>query len=320
MPEGVPTWQLDWLTFDPSTLDVNGVQWCIDGQTGFWDGPSPRTDSNIVERIGGHGALVGPMWEKERIITLSGWAFAPDFATLRRAWVALKGVCTDPQTTYQLTCTSEVGSMVAGVQLDGETTIKPHPSYAYGMTFTMQLLAPDPRLYSAQGITITVALPQSSTGDGLDFTQVVTPDTHAGLYFDPAMGGLSFGASNAGGFGQLTNRGTAPSAPVYTFNGPLTTPVLTCTPAGAPSQSFLQYNGTLNLNDSVTIDPSVPSVLLNGTASRSYFLNPADFTDFSVPAASYATGQPGRLTVGLSHSGAANAGGYATATFRDAYF
>ena len=61
-------------------------------------------------------------------------------------------------------------------------------------------------------------------------------------------------------------------------------------------------------------------MLLGGTASRRWLLNPAESAGFAIPAADPRTNQPGRVNVGLTHTGGFDVDGYATATFADAYF
>lgn len=474
--EGNPIWHLDWLTFNPDQPDPFGVTWIVTDQVGFWDGPTPRNDSSlIVEKINKHGAMMGPNYMQERVITLKGVTFAPDQGTLSMAVTQLSSICSDPSKTYQLSCDSLLGQIYSNVRLDGQVHISPYalnPSFQW----SIQLVAPDPRKYTKQTFTSTIGLPQTNTGDGLDFNyaqnQVTNPqfttDTsswtaetsttlarvttlpgtfpvsgvttgatatstaaatngmktaltaintqnnyvtasaymyattaktvtvYVGWYdasnnlisetttaqaltastwtrasasgaapalatqyrigaresataassvfyataFQSEYGaltpytttlsglnygnsslanvGLTFGVSNTTGFSSLQNTGTAPAMPVYTLYGPLTTPVLTATQADGTTAT-LQYNATLGIGDTVVIDPKAPSVMFNG-ASRRYLLNPANFSGFNIPPIDGATGKPGSLKVGLSHSGSSTAGGYCTATYQWALF
>jgi hypothetical protein len=136
--------------------------------------------------------------------------------------------------------------------------------------------------------------------DDIEFRAVAS-----GLDFD-AGPGLDFGIVGATGTILLDNtRGTAPSSPLLTLTGPLTTPVLSV--AGGS----IKYNDTLTAGQFVDLNPEDPSVLLNGTSGRGYLANPAQWDSFIV--------QPGSsLSIGLSHSGPSTDLGTVTARFRPA--
>ncbi|MFK0249287.1 hypothetical protein ACIQUM_31700 [Amycolatopsis azurea] len=315
MPDGAHVWTLDWLTMHPDgdVRDSAGVQWILTQEKGFWG--SPGTNAEFSSRLARHGAYRSPGWKKQRTISLTGRAYADDFIVLRQAEANLLGLLSDPRTPRTLTCLSELGALTCEVFLDDEILCTPLKVVSEpGFEFSLQVVAPDPAKYSVERQTMSSGLARDAL-DGLDFNQVVQPDANQGLFF--GMGadddGLSFGTSNATGFMQLTNRGSAPTTPVYTLYGPLTSPMLT---AGA---SAMRYNGTLAAGEFVVIDPNAPSVLLGGTAVRRQLLNPAQFGGFAIPPASR-TGGPGVLSVGLTHSGPAADTGYVTAVFRSAWF
>lgn len=311
-----PLYRLDWLTFaGQGVTDSLGVQWILMEEQGFWDAPDVRSD--LVERVNAHGAYVGPAYKQERVITLRGRFYSHDPRQMRAAWARITGMGADPTEFLSLSCDTEIGTMASDVRLDGKVETKPLQLLnVHGVEFSMNLVAPDPRKYSDQWHTMRAELPQANVGDGLDFA-VAT-----GGGFGPTYRGLvhplTFGTSNSTGFLQLTNGGTAPTCPVYTLTGPLTTPTLTATTGTTTAQ--MRYNGSLDAGQSIVINPAVPSVLLGGTASRRHLLNPANFQGFFIPAADNATGTEGVLNVGLTHAGAVTTGGYATARFRDAWF
>lgn len=314
MLAGANTWQLDWLTMSPERdqRDAAGVQWVCTKEVGFWG--SPATNATLTPRLNRHGVYRSPGWKKQRVITLTGRAYASDLAVLRAAEANVCGLLSDPTVPGTLTCISEIGSLTCSVFLDADTVCTPVDAVSEpGFEFSLQLHAPDPAKYAVETQMMTTGLPVDA-GDGLDFQQVVTPDTNQGLFFgvgDPD--GLMFGTSNASGFMTLTNRGTAPTSPVFTLYGPLTNPTLT---VGTAS---LRFNAQLAAGEFVVIDPAAPSVLLGGTASRRQLLNPAQFQGFRIPPAT-PDGRPGVLSVGLTHTGAVTDTGYATAVFRSAWF
>ncbi|SFO82232.1 Phage tail protein [Amycolatopsis arida] len=315
MSQGAHVWTLDWLTLHPdgNVRDDAGVQWILTKENGFWG--SPGTNAALSSRLARHGVYRSPGWKKQRTITLTGRAYAHDHTALRQAEATVLGLLADPTQPGALTCYSEIGALTCDVHLDDEILCTPvEVASEPGFEFSLQLVAPDPAKYSIERQEMSTGLARDA-GDGLDFTRVVQPDSNQGLYFGVGADddGLTFGTSNASGFMRLTNRGTAPSIPIYILHGPLTTPTIT---AGTAT---LRYNGALAPGEYVVIDPAAPSVLLGGTAERRHLLNPAQFSGFAIPPAS-AQGEPGVLTVGLTHNGPVLDSGYVTASFRAAWF
>jgi hypothetical protein len=311
---GGTVWTLDYLKFDHNDVrDSNGVQWILTEEKGFWG--APGTGATLSPRLNRHGVYRSPGWKKERTVSLTGRLYAQSYEVLRRAEANLLGILSDPKVPGTLTCYSELGAMTLSVFLDDAILCTPLNIVSEpGVEFSIQVVAPDPRKYSIESQTQSTGLPVDS-GDGLDYTEVVTPDANQGLYFGlgSSTTGLTFGTSNASGFVILSNAGTAPTSPVYTIFGPLTNPTLT-TSAG----STIKYNGTLTDGEFVVIDPAAPSVLLGGTATRRELLYPANFEGFNIPGS--IGGVPGTLKVGLSHSGAASATGYFRAVYKTAWF
>lgn len=312
---GGQVWTLEGITFHHSykVRDPVGVQWILTNEEGFWG--TPGTNATLSPRLNKHGMFRSPGWKKERIVSLTGRCYHSSYEVLRQAESYVLGLLSDPRAAGTLTCHSEIGALSLDVYLDDAILCTPLDIVSEpGVEFSIQLVAPDPRKYSPEEQTQTVGLPQDS-GDGLDYNQVVSPDTNAGLYFGLGASntGLTFGTFNGVGFMTLTNPGTAPASPVYTLFGPLTNPLLTTS-----TGYTMRYNGTLAAGEYVAIDPATPSVVLNGATSRRELLYPANFEEFNIPPANGST--PGTLSVGLAHSGASTAGGYATATYRAYWF
>lgn len=308
-------WTLDNITFhhSPKVRDSSGVQWILTEEKGFWG--APATGATLSPRLNKHGIYRSPGWKKERVVSLTGRCYSGNYQVLRQAEANVLGLLSDPKVPGKLTCFSELGALALDVYLDDEILCKPLNIVSEpGIEFSIQVIAPDPRKYSVEQQTQSAVLPFDN-GDGLDFTQVVTPDANQGLYYGlgTATDGLTFGTSNSSGFMTLQNAGTAPTSPIYTLYGPLTTPTLT-TSAG----STLRYNASLAGGEFVVIDPSAPSVLFNGTTTRRELLYPANFDGFNVPGA--INGVNGTLSVGLTHAGAASATGYVQAVYKSAWF
>lgn len=302
MPYGAQVWTLEGITFHPSpdVRDANGVQWILTQEKGFWG--APKTTATVTPRLQRHGVSRSPGWKDQRTITLTGRCYAADYAVLRRAETAVLALLSDPTTPGTLTCYSEIGPLEMRVFLDADTVCTPlEVASEPGIEFSLQLVAPDPRKYSPDWVTMSATLPVEA-GDGLDFQQVVSGAT--GLDFADL---LMFGTSNSSGFTTLSNVGTAPTFPVFTLYGPLTTPTLTTTAGDS-----LRYNGTLAAGEFVVIDTSAPSVMFNAADERRQLLYPAPWSKFVIPAG-------GTLSVGLSHSGSTTAGSVQV-TYRPAWF
>lgn len=179
--EGSPIWSLGDLILDPeanrniSYHDGDGIHWFLEEEQGFWG--APGNTGERIQRFNQHGAIIGPGWKEERIIKLKGYAFAPTHEKLRLASAAITGLMGDPYTGTPLTCYSEMGEMTCQVWLDGEIITQPHRSSTPAITWDMQLVAPDPRRYSTQWVTMSTGLPVDSSTDGLDFV------TNSGLDF-----------------------------------------------------------------------------------------------------------------------------------------
>src|SRR5690606_25704197 len=68
----------------------------------------------------------------------------------------------------QLTCHSEIGDFSCEVFLDGEILTQHHRAATPAVTFSLQLVAPDPRKYDPVPAEMSTTLPDEGTG-GLDF-------------------------------------------------------------------------------------------------------------------------------------------------------
>lgn len=304
MALGGTVWTLDWVTFHHSydVRDTQGVQWILMEEKGFWG--SPGTGATLSPRLNKHGAYRSPGWKKERIVTVTGRCYAESYAVLRAAEANVLALLSDPKRPGMLTCYSELGGLELTVFLDDAILCAPLNIVSEpGVEFSIQMVAPDPRKYSVEAHSQTTGLPIGGV-DGLDFL------TGDGLDF-VTTGGLHFGSATPG-IMMLVNSGTAPTMPVYTLTGPLTNPVLTA------ATGTMKYNGTLGPGDFLVIDPSAPSVLLSGTATRRHLLYPANFEAFAIPAA--VNGVPGTLPVGLSHEGPITDLGTVTAVYKNAWF
>lgn len=258
-------WELDGLRFNGDP-DADGVEYVIESERGWSGSSSPRTSRS--PRVGGHGSHRGPVYRGERIVELTGWAYAPTWEARRRAEKRLAALCANPGQMYPLLCTEETGDLTAEVELDEEIDPIIRPG-GYYLDFTIQVAAPDPRKHGAWLTSGQIGLPTQPVG-GLDATTVGGLDA-------TTVGGLDAGGVGLTGIVSITNTGTAPAAPRITFTGPFTAaPEL----ANVDTGEIIRYTGTLTATEYVVIncdehpvDGAPPrSVLLGGTVDRSNLL------------------------------------------------
>ena len=293
-----PIWTLDGLTLN-GPQDTDGIQWIATEDSEPLSAPAPT--STFSPKYQRHGSYWIPGFVERGTVSFAIRAYAQygDWQALARARLRAKAICQDPTTLYPLVFQSEIGNHVQYVTREGDLLIKPVDSQDPAFEFSVQLAAPDPRWYDENWTEQTTGVPQNSI-TGLEFSGT-------GLDFVAAGTGLDFGPAATAGTIALTNNGTAPTAPVLTLTGPLTTPVITV------ADGSIRYNATLAIGEYVEISPEDPSVLLNGVTSRNYLANPANWDAFVVPPG-------GSLSIGLSHSGPSTDLGTVTARFRAAYW
>jgi tail protein len=142
------------------------------------------------------------------------------------------------------------------------------------VTFEMEI--PDPRCYSASLTQLSTSIATSS--GGLTFA---------------APAPFVFGTGGVGGTVDAANAGTIETPYVIVFTGPLVAPTLEHT----AQAKILSFTGTLAAGETLVVDSSARTVMLNGTASRYSWLT---------IASQWFTLQPG--SNGLKFSGASGAG------------
>lgn len=299
-----PVWTIDGFTLNGDP-DADGITWIGDEDSEPLSAAAPT--ATFAPKYQRHGSfwLPGYVERGKAAFTIRGYARRDDWAALRRAQLRLLAICQDQTKLYPLVFKSEVGNLVQYVTREGDILIKSVDAEVPAFMASVEFTAPDPRRYDEAWTTLTTGVPQGSI-TGLDFSA----GSGAGLDFDAGSGaGLDFGPAGTAGTIVLDNtRGLAPTAPILTLAGPLTTPVLTVA-AGS-----IKYNATLATGDYVVINPEDPSVLFGAAAaSRGYLANPANWDAFTVPPGS-------SLSIGLAHSGPSTDLGTLTAQFRAAYW
>lgn len=118
---------------------------------------------------------------------------------------------------------------------------------------TIQFEATDPRIYDV----------------AVQSTNLTVPTVSGGLAF-PLAFPLSWGSAT-GSSQILTNAGSFGSRPIVTITGPLTNPKVERV---TPTDLFILLNIALGVGDVLTIDFQAKTILLGGTASRYFALDP----------------------------------------------
>jgi hypothetical protein len=280
---------------------ADGVELVLSALTG-WDGSAPPVTQH-VQRPGSSGEFDLPVQAGARAIGGTGWLWVPTSLslnagiTLRRQYEdKLAAMCGGNSLHIFLDTREDGTTRQAYVRLDAVTEVQVDSGNPYASDFTFQLSAADHRKYGAV-VTSVVTLPTSS--GGLDFA------TGGGLNFSP---GLNFGTAGTSGTAPVSNPGTADTYPVITFSaagGSVTNPVVTDTSTGKQ----LAFTGlTLSGTDQLVItqNPTLRSVLLNGTGDRRGSMSVANWITIAAGAtdtlqfgASASTGTP-TMTVAVA--------------------
>lgn len=238
------TFTLGGITINGGT-DANGCDWILTKETGWFGSPAIKTAR--VDKPASRGLFRGNEFRGGRVMTLEGTLSAPNVNALRAAQRAIGGICPNPHLQYPLTVVEESGlSLYANVALDGE--ILTTPISALSVDFSIQLVAPDPRKFSANPTTLSTLLASGGVG---------------GVLY-PVMYPVSYGPAGVPGALTLTNHGTADADPVCVLTGPLTNPAL----IRADTGDTVTYHDTLGATDTVTIDFGTGDVTLNGENRR----------------------------------------------------
>lgn len=225
--------------------DVNGVDWIVTLETGWFAAPQIKTAR--VDKPAARGAVIGNEYRGARVIAISGEMCAPDVSTLRQSQRQLLGICPSPKALYPLVAAEEDGTtLTASVKLDG--SIITQPKSLTTATFSLQLVSPDPRRFSTSTKTSSATL--TSPGSGGVTYAVTYP--------------VSYGTPGVPSAVTMTNQGTADSDMLIVFQGPLSAPLLYNVATG----DYIGYTQNLAAGDVVSIDTSSGAVLFNGSQFR----------------------------------------------------
>lgn len=187
------------------TVDGSGTAWLWQKITG-WDS-APVQGAGVIARSGDHGAWAAPQYYAARTMTLTCTASAQSQALRDEARALLQQAV--PVSDLALLRYDEPVSKCCLVRRSGQVG-EAYPTLA-DVTFTIGLVAPDPRKYSSALKSLNVT-PVPSGGGGSLVVPFTVPFSLAPS--NPPATGV---ASNAGNFG---------SPPIAVITGPVSAPML----------------------------------------------------------------------------------------------
>lgn len=262
-----PAWTVD--GWSGNYRDDNGVDWVVNEDAGWFEPVAPRLFDS--DKPADHGTYSSPSLDSSRVITLTGYATAPDPSTADQARNQFSALCRRGH-LFQLLVEEPVIDKMAMVKRAGGNL---RPTRPHQFDFQLILVAPDPRKYSALVHTKSTKLAQDAPG-GIQWngaagsTGVVWngPAGTTGVQYQTGVG--------ENGVMQLANDGTADTPIVFTVAGPVDNPIITRTDTG----ETLQWTGSVPSGSLLVIDTATGSVLLDNGNQRP-LLTKVDF--FTIP-------------------------------------
>lgn len=177
-------------------LDIDGVKWRYTEFTGWTGGAAVETNSQ--PRPGAHGNLPGPVYRRERVISLSGQLVANSRSLAVTAQDELEALLADGSTGTFTVDDPDLGVRSASVHLSGTPLVDDAAAGAGVVRWSLQFTCDDWRKYGDTQDRDT-ALPGGGTGMGF-----------------PMAFPMEFGDPGNPGRIQFTNDGRAPTEPTFT--------------------------------------------------------------------------------------------------------
>jgi hypothetical protein len=234
-----------------NATDVYGCDWIVEKEKGW--SASPTAVSEAVDLAFDDGEDAGSVYYRARYITLSGVTLCPDQTEMVRAKDRFAAACL-ARGGDLLVVEEEHITRQAWVRRDGQSNVEDVGNAAFRWDLTLR--ARDPRKYANALTEIPpIALDPALTAAGLTF---------------PLTFPLDFGASQYPSRATLVNEGTYRTPMRAVFYGPYTSPGLTSETSGRS----LEFDIALAAGETLVIDTSTRDVLLNGTSSRLYTIQP----------------------------------------------
>ena len=227
------------ITF--GTTDEYGVEWVLSSLSGWSD--SPGSTGSVEQRASNHGGWIGPAHLTPRVLEIKGTLLASDWDGASRALKRLTAAIplSVPQDIY---VNDGYQVQQAKVRQEGDPLTERLEGWA---RFSLSLLAPDPRKYSADLVTLETGLPSTSGGLSL-----------------PLSLPLSISATVTSGILSATNEGNFGTRPTFVVHGPVDPFRITHRGQGR----VIRFHEAIPAGRFVLIDTDKKTALLDGTAAR----------------------------------------------------
>lgn len=253
--------------------DSYGVWWVTQAVRGWRGTPPPRNDREA--RLALDGAHRGYPYRDPRIITLTGQAKAPSVVTREDAERRITDYLMGTRELVPIQRTDVSGRIeVAYVELD--EAFDPIPYNQYRFNWSLQLAAPDPRLFGKDWVSAESKLLTEGTG-GVVSTGLGVVSTTPGV-----VAGTTGITSTVTHYGE----GTGPSQIVYELVGPGEGLIVNQTDIG----SVVTFKGYLAEGQSVFINCDNQPVHEVPGASQSIPARAALMNDFNARSAVVVSG------------------------------
>lgn len=225
--------------------DADGIEWHV-ADLGGWD-DTPEVVSTASQKIGDHGATIGPQVYGPRKLTLDGWIVARSLAQRAEALRLLhRSAPVNALTAVAVTDPTDPPARYVQARIDGP--IKAARLGENCHAIQIPLLAPDPRKYGLNPFGYDITLP--SYAGGVDLPNDLP---------------FALPVRTSGGSAVVTNTGDMGAPWTAVITGPAPTPTITAVDLGA----VFAVDIDLAAGETLTIDSRTRTVVLNGTASRS---------------------------------------------------
>lgn len=262
-------------------VDEAGVYWYC-ATTDGWDSPDVRT--TVTAREADHGSWMAPVYLAERVITLAGKIMAPDMPSVDTAIAQLKAAAGLTDTVLTV---FESTPRQATVRRSGKPLMQRLNDVV--VDWSVQVTAPDPRLYATTESAATLGLPSVSGGLTL-----------------PVTFPIEFDATVIPGDAAVVNEGSLDARPTIRIDGPVSQPLVVVTGPDGTAVSLL-YGGDIAAGDWLELDTDAHTAYYNGAASRR-----------ALVSGDWPTLPPGQSTVSF-RAGAYSPTATCTITYRSAW-